>query len=99
MFEGQFKRIMNRGEVPTIVDPDRYKYRFKRAMKRYFIGMIIQDEKIAKSNREHVEGGGHDQSQIMEDRGSDEEEEPIQGNIKLIQSENNTTPKNDHEGA
>lgn len=41
IFEGQFKRIINRGEVPTIVDPDKYKLRFKRAMKRYFIGMVV----------------------------------------------------------
>jgi hypothetical protein len=33
------------GEVPTIVDPDKYKFRFKRAMKRYFIGMVVQEEK------------------------------------------------------
>jgi hypothetical protein len=45
MFEGKFKTIINRGEVPTIVDQDKYKYRFKRAMKRYFIGMVCQDEK------------------------------------------------------
>ena len=45
VFEGQFKRIINRGEVPTIVDPEKYKYRFKRAMKRYFIGMVTQEEK------------------------------------------------------
>jgi hypothetical protein len=45
IFEGKFKRIINRGEVPTIVDPDKYKFRFKRAMKRYFIGMVVQDEK------------------------------------------------------
>jgi hypothetical protein len=47
IFEGQFKRIINRGEVPTIVDPDKYKLRFKKAMKRYFIGMVIQEEKTA----------------------------------------------------
>jgi 1-phosphatidylinositol-3-phosphate 5-kinase len=41
IFEGKFKRIINRGEVPTIVDPDKYKFRFKRAMKRYFIGMVV----------------------------------------------------------
>ena len=45
IFEGKFKRIINRGEVPTIVDPDKYKLRFKKAMKRYFIGMVVQDEK------------------------------------------------------
>lgn len=45
IFEGKFKRIINRGEVPTIVDPDKYKIRFKKAMKRYFIGMVSQEEK------------------------------------------------------
>jgi hypothetical protein len=47
MFEGQFKRIINRGEVPTIADPEKYKYRLKSAMKRYFIGMVNQEEKSA----------------------------------------------------
>jgi hypothetical protein len=47
VFEVQFKRIINRGEVPTIVDPEKYKYRFKRAMKGYFIGMVTQEEKSA----------------------------------------------------
>ena len=45
IIENQLKIIINRGEIPTIVDPDKYKLRFKRAMKRYFIGMALQEEK------------------------------------------------------
>jgi hypothetical protein len=51
IFECKFKRMMNGGEVPTIVEPDKYKFRFKKAMKRYFIGMVVQEEK------KHLEGG------------------------------------------
>ena len=40
VFEGQFKCIINRGEIPTFVDSVKFKYRFKRAMKKYFIGMV-----------------------------------------------------------
>lgn len=29
------------GEAPTIIDPEKYKLRFKRAMKKYFVGMSI----------------------------------------------------------
>jgi hypothetical protein len=59
IFEGQFKRIINRGEVPTIVDPDKYKQRFKRAMKRYFIGMVVQDEKNSKIEKQEHMGDLH----------------------------------------
>ena len=46
MFESKFKNIVYGGEVPTIVDAEKYKQRFKRAMKRYFVGMCIQEEKV-----------------------------------------------------
>jgi 1-phosphatidylinositol-3-phosphate 5-kinase len=64
IFECKFKRMMNGGEVPTIVEPDKYKFRFKKAMKRYFIGMVVQEEK------KHAEGG--DLHEIHE---KDEEDE------------------------
>ena len=41
IFESKFKNIINGGEAPTIVDPEKYKQRFKKAMKRYFVGMCI----------------------------------------------------------
>ena len=41
IFESKLKNIMSGGEVPTIIDPDKYKIRFKRAMKKYFVGMCI----------------------------------------------------------
>jgi 1-phosphatidylinositol-3-phosphate 5-kinase len=71
VFEGQFKRIINRGEVPTIVDPEKYKYRFKRAMKRYFIGMVTQEEKLSdlKGGKEHPE------IDLVIEEKSDEEDE------------------------
>lgn len=47
IFESKFKNIVYGGEVPTIVDPEKYKQRFKRAMKRYFVGMCIQEEKTS----------------------------------------------------
>lgn len=75
IFEGQFKRIINRGEVPTIVDPDKYKLRFKKAMKRYFIGMVVQEEKTAQdalNKQELLEL--QMQQQIIEENDSDEED-------------------------
>jgi len=68
IFEGQFKRIINRGEVPTIVEPDKYKYRFKRAMKRYFIGMVSQDDKALDMHK-------GDLTEVNEERESDEDED------------------------
>jgi 1-phosphatidylinositol-3-phosphate 5-kinase len=64
IFEGQFKRIINRGEVPTIVDPDKYKMRFKRAMKRYFIGMVTQEEKAAAGGAEGGPACSNKQEQL-----------------------------------
>jgi hypothetical protein len=37
--------VINVGGVPTIVDPDHYKKRFKEAMDRYFVA-IYQDKSI-----------------------------------------------------
>ncbi len=71
VFEGQFKKIINRGEVPTIVDPEKYKYRFKRAMKRYFIGLVTQEEKANELKREHH----YEQEQTIIEERSDEEDE------------------------
>lgn len=41
IFESKFKGIIHGGEAPTIVDPEKYKQRFKKAMKKYFVGMCI----------------------------------------------------------
>lgn len=68
IFESKFKNFMSGGEVPTIVDPEKYKLRFKRAMRRYFVGMAIQTEKA--KNR----GKSLKQVEILKDE-SDEEDE------------------------
>lgn len=44
MLENKFKKMIKRNE-PTITEPERYKKRFKNAVKRYFIGMCVQNEK------------------------------------------------------
>ena len=74
IFEGKFKTLINRGEVPTIVDPDKYKLRFKRAMKRYFIGMVVQEDKVvhdANAKKEILDIFG--EKTIPEEQNSDEE--------------------------
>ena len=48
MFEYKFKKVV-KGAEPTICEPERYKKRFKKAMKRYFVAMCIQNEKFAIS--------------------------------------------------
>ena len=40
--ENKLKNLVYGGETPTIVDPDKYRQRFKKAMKKYFVGMCIQ---------------------------------------------------------
>mmetsp|Transcript_32323 Transcript_32323/g.31627 ORF Transcript_32323/g.31627 Transcript_32323/m.31627 type:complete len:258 (-) Transcript_32323:132-905(-) len=45
IFESKFKNFMSGGQIPTIVDPEKYKMRFKRAMRKYFIGIPIQNDK------------------------------------------------------
>jgi hypothetical protein len=99
VFEGQFKRIINRGEVPTIVDPEKYKYRFKRAMKRYFIGMVTQEEKSAGDplgkHLGHPQLVDHDQTMIVEEKSDEEEDSNIlnqtmnRGQAKLSDGHNN----------
>jgi len=44
MLETRIKKFIKRNE-PTIIEPERYKKRFKNAIRRYFIGMCIQNEK------------------------------------------------------
>ena len=41
-FETKIKKIW-KGHEPTIIDPEKYKKRFKKAIKRYFIAMCIQN--------------------------------------------------------
>ena len=67
--------------MPTIVDPEKYKYRFKRAMKRYFVGMVTQEEKLTdiKLQLGHPE---HEQT-VIEER-SDEEDELNQTNTNIL---------------
>lgn len=36
---------MLKNEIPTIIDPIKYKMRFRRAINKYFVGMIRQDDK------------------------------------------------------
>ena len=68
IFESKFKNIVYGGEVPTIVDPEKYKQRFKKAMKRYFVGMCVQEE----GGNLLQDMGGDSHLQLEED--SDEEE-------------------------
>jgi hypothetical protein len=60
---------MSGGEIPTIIDPDKYKLRFKKAMKRYFVGMCIQDEKTSGTK------GTTEKQDIDDEYESDEEED------------------------
>ena len=46
---------MIKGQEPTIIEPERYKKRFKKAIKRYFIAMCIQNEKQFKSSEQVIE--------------------------------------------
>lgn len=50
MFETRFKKFW-KGNEPTIIEPEKYKKRFKKAIKRYFVAMCIQNEKIDKYER------------------------------------------------
>ena len=43
-FENQFKKIW-KGNEPTIIEPEKYENRFKKAIRKYFIAMCIQNEK------------------------------------------------------
>lgn len=47
ILESRIKQIL-RGNEPTIIEPEKYKKRFKKAIKKYFIAMCIQNEKMAK---------------------------------------------------
>lgn len=49
MLEMRFKRLI-RGSEPTIVDPESYKKRFVEAVKKYFIAMCIQNEKMFEAS-------------------------------------------------
>lgn len=73
IFEGKFKTLINRGEVPTIVDPDKYKLRFKRAMKRYFIGMVVQEDKVVHDVNAKAQIDIFGDKTIPEEQNSDEE--------------------------
>ena len=44
MLETRFKKFW-KGNEPTIIEPEKYKRRFKKAIKKYFIAMCIQNEK------------------------------------------------------
>jgi hypothetical protein len=39
-FETQFKKIW-KGSDPTIIEPEKYENRFKKAIKKYFVSMCI----------------------------------------------------------
>jgi hypothetical protein len=58
------------GEAPTIVDPDKYKQRFKRAMRRYFVGMSIQLE--IDNSIKHTDERKGDFDEVSEDFSDDE---------------------------
>ena len=45
MFETTFKKITRLNE-PTIIHHEKYKQRFKKAIKKYFVAMCIQNEKL-----------------------------------------------------
>jgi len=40
ILESRFKKVVSRGEDPTIVDPEMYKHRFKQAMNKYFVALF-----------------------------------------------------------
>ena len=48
MLETRFKKFW-KGNEPTIIEPEKYKKRFKKAIKKYFIAMCVQNEKIMES--------------------------------------------------
>jgi 1-phosphatidylinositol-3-phosphate 5-kinase len=39
IFESNFKKVLNAGENPTIIDPIQYRKRYKEAMDKYFVAM------------------------------------------------------------
>jgi len=41
-----------KGNEPTIIEPEKYKRRFKKAIKKYFIAMCIQNEKAIRGARQ-----------------------------------------------
>ena len=49
ILESRIKKIL-KGNEPTIIEPEKYKKRFKKAIKKYFIAMCIQNEKGMKGN-------------------------------------------------
>jgi len=44
MFEMHIKKIW-KGNEPTIIEPEKYKQRFKKAIKKYFVAMCIQKQR------------------------------------------------------
>ena len=50
--ENKLKNLVYGGETPTIVDPDKYRQRFKKAMKKYFVGMCIQLDTSSDGNKQ-----------------------------------------------
>jgi len=45
ILESKFKGLVSGGKKPTIVEPELYKKRFKKAMKMYFVGMCVQEDR------------------------------------------------------
>lgn len=81
IFESKFKNFV-KGQEPTIVDPDKYKQRFKQAMKSYFVGMCIQEEK-SNSPQQKLEHLDNDDGDMSDD------EEDVN---ETINNNNNTNP-------
>ena len=51
ILESRIKKIL-KGNEPTIIEPEKYKRRFKKAIKKYFIAMCIQNEKAVRGSRQ-----------------------------------------------
>ena len=47
ILETRFKKFW-KGNEPTIIEPEKYKKRFKKAIKKYFIAMCHQNEILAE---------------------------------------------------
>ena len=58
ILESRFKKVINYGEDPTIIDPEQYKKRFKEAMNKYFVPLypdknaskIFEDEEEVRQS-------------------------------------------------
>ena len=74
MLETRFKKFW-KGNEPTIIEPEKYKRRFKKAIKKYFVAMCIQNEKAVESLDET-------QGDLIREIDDEEDEEKAQSEIE-----------------